>query len=357
MEKFIFTLFRTSRNSSKMLLKTGKITASKFIPYLLLLLYSIAAFHQVAFLKATFKWDYISYYFPVRYYVSECIRHGNMPLWMIYEGCGYPLYGDPQSGAWYPVVWIISLIHGYDIYAASFEFMLTIFIAGAGFYTLASGLKISRTVSFITAVAYMSCGFFIGNAQHLTLLISGAYLPFIIHFYMRFISELHYRDALCTALFLFLMFTGGYPAIFFILFYFLLIIFIIKLIRRIYVSDRDFVKKFLSLHLLMIISFLLMSAVFLVSIFQCMPYSTRGGPITLDDALLYAFTPQSMLSFITPFALQRNTPFFNTDVSMSNGYFGIVFLILLIYSLFDRKSKLQFLFLILSIIFLAASLG
>src|ERR1041385_5798605 len=178
-------------------------------PYLILFGVAVLVFWQVSFFRNSFKWDMMTQYFPIRFYIVDCIRSGYFPFWLPYQSLGYPVYGDPQSGVWYPLIWLISIFHRYDIYAAHIEFIFTLFLAGAGFYKLSKGFNISNSVSLITAVCYMCSGFFVGHGQHLTFLISGAYLPFVIHYYLQFIKELHYIDALKTSFFLLLLLTGG----------------------------------------------------------------------------------------------------------------------------------------------------
>lgn len=336
---------------------SGKEKLKIIFPYIILLLAAMLVFWRVALFKDSFKWDMVSYYFPMRSFISDCLRSGNLPLWLPYQLCGLPLYGDPQSGAWYPAVWLISFLHGYDIYGASIEFILTIFISGAGFYTLAKGMNISSHVSLLVSVCYMSCGFFISNAQHLTLLISAAYLPFVIHFFLRLLDKPNWKSALSAAFFLFLMFTGGYPAHFIICFYLLLIFFLVQITRNLIRKQSEQIRNNILFNSILVFTFVLLSSVAIVSDFQGMSSVTRGEPLTLKEASVFAFTPQCALSFIAPFALQRRIEFFNTDISMSNGYFGIFCLLFLLYFFFIPKSKQQILFLLLAVFFLLASLG
>src|SRR5205085_145713 len=113
-------------------------------------------------------------------------------------------------------------------------------------------------------------------------------------------------------------------AFFITVFYILLIIFIVKIILHFRQWNAAEKKKLFLLHGLLIITFLLMSAAALTSWMQALPYTSRGGSLPLHEAHVFAFTPQSFISFLTPFALLRNTQFYNTDPSMSNAYMGII---------------------------------
>src|SRR5690349_17871769 len=97
---------------------------------------ALAGYWQVAFFNNTLKWDMLDQYFPWRYFVSECLRGGILPFWNPYESWGYSILADPQSGVWYPVTWIISLLHGYDLYASQLDFVLHITLAGFGMFAL-----------------------------------------------------------------------------------------------------------------------------------------------------------------------------------------------------------------------------
>ena len=84
---------------------------------------------------------------------------------------------------------------------------------------------------------------------------------------------------------------------------------------------------------------------------------TRGSGVTLEQALFGAFTPQCMLSFLPPFAVIRNMEFYHTDLSMSNGYFGLIPLVFFFLSLTVKRPKIFNIFLAWGVFCLLAALG
>ena len=74
-----------------------------------------------------------------------------------------------------------------------------------------------------------------------------------------------------------------------------------------------------------------------VAIYQVSPYLSRLGDFSLEQALYSPFSPQSFVSFILPLVSTTHTDFFNSDLSMRNGYFGLFILLFFIIGLFSKK--------------------
>lgn len=325
--------------------------------YFTLLIVVALGYFQIAFMRHPLTYDMIDCYYPWRYMIGECLRNGMPPLWNPYQTLGYPIHADPQSGAWYPVAWLIGYFRGYNIYSMHMEYLFHLFIAAFGMFFLGNILKFDKRVSFMIAVAYVFSGFFIGNSQHLTYTISGAWIPLILAQYILLFEKQHFKHVLYFSFFLFLLVAGGYPAFLIILLYFLIILFssysIILLHEKKY---REF-KRFVLNNLAGALSTLLLSAVVLLSVFYITPYMTRGGKIPLEMALFCPLSPKSLISLLLPFAVIRDMPFYDTDLSMSNAYFGLIPLIFFIYALFLKKPGIYKAFIAFALICLAAAMG
>ena len=100
--------------------------------------------------------------------------------------------------------------------------MLHIIGGGIGMLFLLQRFHINPFIAFINSIAYMFCGLFVGNAQHLTFTIAACWLPFVILAFKNMAEHNHWRFALHFALFGYLLVSGGYPAFAIILFYILL---------------------------------------------------------------------------------------------------------------------------------------
>lgn len=325
--------------------------------YIAFLLIAILAFWQIAFFIHPVKYDMIDCYFSWRFHVGECLQNGKFPFWDPYQDLGYPIHADPSSGTWYPFVWIIGYFFGYNIYTIGLELWLHIFIAGIGIFKLAKTLKLSNPTAFITAVCYMLCGIFIGNAQHLTYVVGGCWLPFVINYYIKIGQEKNFINSIKAALFMFLLITGGYPAFTIILFYLLLLFFFSYAVKFWVDKEKKELYKFIVRNALFLIWTLILSSGILLSIYEVSPYLTRTSEFTVAKALYCPFSPQSCISFLLPFATTNFPDIFSTDISMSNAYFGILMFLFFVMGVFVKKTVHYKILLGFGLFSLAASFG
>ena len=179
--------------------------------YLILLVVCLAAYFQVAFLLESLRWDNLDSYLPMRYFVSECLRNSIFPLWLPYQGLGCPIFGDLISTN-YPEAFFTGRLIVYDNIVLQLFFMAYVFLAAIGMYKLSRQLKIKAEMSVILAIAYALSGFFIGNGQHIQYTISGAWIPFILKYYLQMGTDTKIPAVLKFILFTYLQVSGGYPA-------------------------------------------------------------------------------------------------------------------------------------------------
>jgi hypothetical protein len=191
----------------------------------------------------------------------------------------------------------------------------------------------------------------------MTYIVSGTWIPFTIGAFIRLREKQTLARAVGLALILFLFISGGYPSFMFVLLYLLIAIFLFYAIG--YIRQKDFrsLLRYSGFLALAGVIMVLMSSVVLVSVYHLKDAMTRGVGVTLEEALFGAFTPQCMISFILPFAVIRNMEFFNTDLSMSNGYFGVIPLVFFFLALMLRRPKIINVFLAWGTFTLLAALG
>ena len=325
--------------------------------YFLLFIATVMAMLPLVLLQHPLKYDMIDQAYPWRYFIGECLRNGNLPLWNPYQLLGSPIHADPQSSAWYPVTWFFGYLFGYDIYVISFDFLLHIFLAGMGMFYLAKQLKYRNETAFIMGVSYMLSGFFIGNAQHFMWIISGTWIPFITGAFISLKNAPSISGAVKLALAFFMIMTGGYPAFVFLLLYLLTAIFILFAIDYIRRKEYRALFRFTGYLGISGVFTILSGMVVLISVYHLQDAMTRGAGVTLKQALFGAFTPKSFVSFILPFASIRDMDYYGTDLSMSNAYFGLMTLVFFLTGLMIRRTKLVNLFLAWGLFCLAASAG
>ncbi|MEP7265377.1 MAG: hypothetical protein ABI772_12805, partial [Bacteroidota bacterium] len=330
-----------------------KKRSGNFIPVLILL--AVAAIANWPLWVYSMKFDILDQYLPWRILAGDCLRNGMLPLWNPFTHLGYPLHADPQSGAWYPVVWLIGGTTGYNLYWIHAEYLFHVWLAGTGMFLLIYNITANRNIALLAGMSYMLSGFFTGNAQHLTWIISGAWLPFILFSFlmmMRTGKRIYIRY---TALAFYMMLTGGYPAFSIITVYLLLIVSIIFIIRNKLKSKP--VALYIKNILLLAVTSAFVCAVMLVSSYDSFQLAGRAEGLSKDLAMANPFSPQCMISFLFPFSSLQNRVFFDTDISMSNGYFGIVMFAGVLLSLFRKKTFTEKLLLYGSLFCLLAAMG
>jgi len=315
----------------------GTMIKKSYFPYIVLLLLAITALFQVVFYLHPLKFDSIDCFYPWRFHIGECLQNGQLPYWNPYQDLGYPIHADPSSGAWYPMVWLIGYFNGYTVYSLAFEMWFHVFMGGIGFYLLSKHLKFDKKLALFAGMSYMLCGLFVGNGQHLPYLISAAWLPFVILFYFKLATEKSYWNSVKAAFFLFLMVTGGYPAFTIILFYLFVIFFVIYFIKTWKNETKKAVLHFIGRHALFLIYTVILCLGLFISIYQVSPYLSRLGDFSLEQALFSPFSPQSFVSFILPYTTTIHSDYFNSDLSMRNGYFGLFAFLFFIGGLFLKK--------------------
>ncbi len=325
-------------------------------PAFIILVVAILSFWPVSFFIYTFKWDMLDVVLPFRYFAGECIRNGTFPLWNPYQLTGSPIYADMQYPLWSPEVWLIGLTTGYNIYVLHVLFIFYIFLAGYGMYRLTLYFSGNRVVSLVTGISYMLSGFFVGHGQALFAIIGAAFVPWVVLYMVKNLSNPTFQGTIKLALFIFLQISTGYQAITIITGYLLLVLFLYYL--ALHYKDRNHFLSILKFNGLLFALVMLLCLVIIIPVFEISGLSDRlSSGLTYKKAILFPFTFKSLVSLITPFATVKNPAFFNTDLSMSNMHFGLIMLIIFTATIFKRKTGLQWVLLTFGLVCFLASLG
>jgi len=289
--------------------------------------------------KAVMKWDIVDINYPWNYFITESLKNGILPLWDPYSQFGFPLYGDP--GTWYPINWLILIFRNYDIIANHIIFLFHSFVAGYGMYKLSKYLIVSRKIALIAGICYMLSGFFIGNAQHIRWLITAAWLPFSIYFFIRLYKSPNVLLSVKFGIAMFLMLSGGYPAIVFSYIYVLIVVYIVYSFLLLKKNFKIGWFKWNFYLLLSVLIFFLAGLIVIVGAFDFAPYINRGKPLPFDEelkgVLLGSLPFKALYSFFFPFAVgHQNIEFWGQDFSVLNCYCGFLTLIVISFALYKR---------------------
>lgn len=320
-----------------------------------LLVVTILAFWQVAFMQNSMKWDFTDAYLPSRYFFSEAVLNNIFPFWNPYQFFGVPVYADLTS-VFNPEYWIVANMFGYSNITLQLVFLAYVFIAGVSFRFFLKQFKAEPLLAIGLSVAYMLSGFTVGNSQHLSFVIGYAILPLVLGIYLQFLRKQDGRNMVALAITCILTIYAGYPGITIILAYYMFGIFVFHAVYSL--KNKGNFRTLLFSHLLLAGIVFIACSVFFLSFMQARPFLSRYGGIALEKALCHPFSLKSILSFIFPMATGCSPGFFNTDVSMSNGYFGIFSLVLFLLVLTIKpKEKLSYLLLAMGGFFFVAALG
>lgn len=303
------------------------------------------------------KNDAFTNYFPPKFFMSESLHAGQLPLWNPYFNFGIPQYGDMSCGYWSPITWLIASTVGYNAYSFTIEALFYIFLGGAGIYALTGQLKLVQQVRFISAIAYICCGYNVGHLQHFNWLSGAAFLPWCFTAYWALLHQFSFRNLLKAVLFFYLLAASAHPGITIAAAYFFFGLMLFSFFNNNKVSIKQKLKQFSILHIALISMLFLLSAGMIAGYSDIIPHFVRGEKVSLNDSLLHPATAPSWMSVLLPFATVKNEALFNTDISMRNSYFSIALLLFFLKATFSKKTSLQKFLLAAGLLFMLLSFG
>ena len=321
---------------------------------ILLLITSVAAFGSLFFHPPVH--DFFNEFLPERFVLVNSIRHGNFPLWNPYQSMGTPIHADPQSGAFYPLLWVFAIFGEYTSISCAFDFILHAFIAACGFYALTFRFTNHRWASYIMAAGYMMSGFFVGNAQHLSWIIAGAWLPWVLWACFSLFEEPNLKNALLTAIFAAFLLTGGYPGFAFVLVYIILALFLYYAFRHIHSKDFQGLWRLLAYCGIAFVGCIILASPTLYSIFSIRPHITRGEGLPYES-IKESLTAPCLLSVFLPCSLCSNDIISHVDASMCSLFMGLLTPFFAIIGIIKNKNVPLWIFFGIGILALLTAFG
>lgn len=319
------------------LLKIRGALYSKAGSLLVLIITIVLAMWQLSSFTSLMKWDIMDIALPWRYYVSETIRSGHLPLWNPYIHVGFPQYIDPST--WYWPSWILAFLLGSKVFTVQLEFLLHVLFAGFGAYKYFRYLSSSNASSLIGAVCFALSGFFIGNAQHLGWIIGGAYLPWILYSISKLFDHFELKYAIGSAVILSLILSGVYPGIVIVISYTILGLGLYKFLAHL--KRGTLPQRWLRVLIAFILLSIALSLVTLMGIYDLLQFVNRGKALEVDggiaNILIGSFTPTGLLTMIIPFGATANGTFWGVDLSLVNVFIGTIPIVFLIYGIVSWK--------------------
>jgi hypothetical protein len=281
------------------------------------------------------KWDSMDAIFQWHKYISECFHQGILPLWSPYSRLGYPFFGDPQNGLYYPITWLFALFFKYNVYTANAELVIHSVIASIGMFHLLKKLQYSEIGAITFGIVYSLSGIFISHAMHFTLFVSAAYTPWFFLTQINLAQRNNIKAAIHASFVAGLMLCGGYIPMSIINGY----------LAIGFHGFRFFESKKKGTYIARMLGF---GAGLLTLSFTCFflflsvfPNMDRSNGVSLELANANAFTLKSFISFIFPLLSTYPLIDFGTDISMRNAYIGFLLLPFILLHIFRYAKRFE----------------
>ena len=318
----------------------------------------IVAFLPISSFLFFLKNDAFVGYFPPKFFMSESLHAGHLPLWNPYINFGFPQYGDMSGGYWSPITWMVAATVGYNAYTLTIELLLYILIGGIGVYQLSNYWHLNKSVRMVAAVAFMCCGYNVGHLQHFNWISGAAFLPWCCWAYLNVLTNFSAKKLLIATLLFYLLISSAHPGISISAAYFFIAVAVFVFFKNddgLIIEKR--LQKFTTTHLQLLLLVGLLSVGMIAGYLDIIPYFLRGEKISLQDALLHPTNAQSWMSVLLPFATVKNEGFYQTDPSMRNCYFGLNLLLFFLLACCSEKNSWQKFLLVTGLLFALLSAG
>ncbi|MBI3946629.1 MAG: YfhO family protein, partial [Armatimonadetes bacterium] len=122
--------------------------------------------------------DLTHFGYPMRFLLSEGVRHGRIPLWTDRLNGGFPAHAEGQGGFLYPLNLLLAplpLPAAIDLF-----FLITYVGAGLLMFLYAREVGQSRRAALLSAMVFAYSGFFLGHIRHMNILASAQWLPLLL---------------------------------------------------------------------------------------------------------------------------------------------------------------------------------
>lgn len=284
------------------------------------------------------QYDAIDVYLPWRFFGSESLRMGEVPLWNPYQDGGYPFYADHQYSIWNPELFLSSLFGRFSPRMQQYWFLFYFWMAGVGFLFLGKQLDLSRKSRFLGGIILMFSGVLIGHGQSIISILGGVWLPWAIGAYLYFLKNpFSFKEILVVSTCLFLMLTCGYQAVSIMLFYVLLVFFMVEIVRVIQTKNLNKLKHIVFGHGLVIGTLIILMAGTFYSIYDVSPYLKRLGGLPIENTDRFLFHPKSLESLLLPISSLKQE-WEGSTISTQSFFLGTSAIFLSIIGLFNWKN-------------------
>lgn len=288
--------------------------------------------------------DLSRYFYPLRFFTVNSIKSGVVPLWNPYIFCGTPHLALQQSVIFYP----LSIIYYLFPFARAFNIFLVLHIFSAGLFValLCRRWGFHESASMLAAIIFMFSGYIVSTLNLATTLSSCIWLPIILLFFDKALSDRRPGYIFLTSISLAFMFLGGEPSIFYTTLWALLFYSIFFWLNN---RVEYPLKKVASCYFFTMLIGILLSSVQLIPFLELMSLADRTtSSIPYEYLTKWSLPLKDTFSFIIPFLTRTD---FSRDSYWKEQswvfliYVGVFAIFLILLSILSKKNwRIKYLF-------------
>lgn len=190
--------------------------AKRYAVMFFALLLALLFFHTILFTDRTFFLrDIHRWFYPMKYFLAESFKAGEIPFWCSHYCCGSPFLNDIQSGVFYPIS-IVFLLFPFPL-SLNIFIVVHFFLGFIFFYLFVTSLGISRKSALITAISYCYGSYIFATVNTLNNLTTGIWMPAILWAFTRASKRPSPRSYGLTVFLIATAILGGEPQLFILL--------------------------------------------------------------------------------------------------------------------------------------------
>ena len=140
----------------------------------------LAVFAPAALRQAVFFFgDIFLFFYPTHLAYADALRQGRLPLWEPRMFAGFPLFAEGQIAALYPLHPFLYGLLPIDL-ATNYDILIHLAWTAIGTFLFARALKLHPASAFLAGVAFGMSGFFVARLQHMSVLATASWLPWLM---------------------------------------------------------------------------------------------------------------------------------------------------------------------------------
>ena len=172
----------------------------------LLFLFAIFFYWKVLFAnRFMFPWDASDFFYPYLSFIHEELRHFRLPLWDPFAMSGFPIIGDPEAQIFYPLNWLMVLVHPFSplpYKLVEIVEILHFYLAGLFMYWLVKDFTKDDLSALLGGVLFMSSGAMVAHTEHFASIEAMAWYPLVFLLARRGLLEGRFFWTACAGLFM-----------------------------------------------------------------------------------------------------------------------------------------------------------